>query len=292
MKSVSQTEAQAVKIRPKHRQRTETEVQSGKTKLKLGQGNSDMEAQTLIEAIAGKTEARTGKYWPKINSLEFALVLFDTLDRPTWFILSRLFFECYQVMFGLLFTIYFNFFCIIFIIGFIKIKNILNAIRDNAIEERSHSPIKLLLAASRMYEDIFYGIEGFNRMVSVPLLTMVVTNTFDSLVIITIIYNGEQNKMDYLHLGAIGMFYVMVILSAVAVTQLSEQLCDILGECNICYTDTEMSLAKNTFLLQLCHQKINFSICKMMPLTMDALVNIFTFGTTIVIFLFQLANTW
>lgn len=155
-----------------------------------------------------------------VSSIGFTLTLFDTLDQPTWFTMSKLFFECYQVMFDLLFVMHFNVFCFMFIFGFIKIKNILAAIRDNTIKECCHMPIKLLLTASRMYEDIFYGIESFNQMVSLPLLTVVVTSTFDSLVIITIIYGGEQNKIDYIHLCAIVMFFAMVILPAIIVTQL------------------------------------------------------------------------
>lgn len=154
------------------------------------------------------------------SSLVFFLALCDTMNKPAWYIISRIFFECYQVIFCLLFVIYFNLFCIIFIFAFIKLKKMLNNIRRRVIKECSDTPIKILLMVSRIYEDIFYGIGSFNKMVSVPLLALVISNTLDALVIMVIIYNEEGKGVDYFNFGIIAMFYVLVIFPAIVVAQL------------------------------------------------------------------------
>ncbi|KAJ8925776.1 hypothetical protein NQ315_009626 [Exocentrus adspersus] len=220
------------------------------------------------------------------GSLSFTLTLLEVIHQSTWYVLSRSFLECYHLIFDFLVTIQFNFFSFLFIFRFKNLENLLKNIQ----QDECRSSLKLLLTASRMYGDIFYGVEILNEMNSFPLLVLTSQRTLNLLVVVTMIYNGEQNRTDYLIISVIMLNTLLIILPVYLFTKLGEKFCNILGECNNCYTDLEMSSAKNSFLLQLCHQKIKWSIYNIFPLTVDCISDIVTFGITIVIFLFKLEN--
>ncbi|CAH1993508.1 unnamed protein product [Acanthoscelides obtectus] len=154
------------------------------------------------------------------------------------------------------------------------------------------SAIEVFLAVSRNYEDTYQVVANLTRMYSFDTAIILFLDMNQMLVHATILYQGHATIADALSIFGISVRLLIWLVETKWIKQKPTELAPILAECEICYSSYELSSAKNTFLVQLLHEKIAIDYYGFMEMNASFLLSHSQQSMSLLIFLFQVTSTY
>lgn len=156
------------------------------------------------------------------TSVLYLFALYYFLNQNITQILCFIFSQGYHFIIIAICVLYLDYFC--FILGR-KILFVVNLTKKLPQNNRKQSLSNLVLI-SEMYTDLYKATRHFNRMISIPILVLTLSNILGAIAILYLIYHKEEDIMDCITLGLYALQVCTTLLPPMYIkTNVSQKKC-------------------------------------------------------------------